>query len=600
MLTSACQQAAKEAPVASVISPAPPTKPIAPKKTPPAQSWLWRLLIGSPEGTPPPKPISASTSAPLPALSLALLWEASVSVDVSAFLDSLLAFSHALATESLPPRYVFAPMVRVGTPMPVFSRKRLKTGMLEAAFDRCLINRNWDGMDRFEDLTKRTEIEDLTGTYRILAQPLRALLESEIFGWIGFLRRHLHEKKINIVVSRYDGDADALAVQVLERAERWRALFQLSDYLPERLEKAEARFFTLLAKCGEHSTPPKEIAEELMDIGAYLGEVLRANLGGVYARLSASCAPIGEPAVGLLLPYRAEAFPLEKIMRAVQQKRKISLRLQADVQMAHRRQAGLLERLGSFLDDKERLRRRAAIRILSDIADTRVDHAFVERLFVEEDPDLLMRLLERLRHAPFPVEASALRPLVAHPEDGVASRAIAILGQQQDPTLPEQLQFLLARGERIPLRPLVRKILEGYDGPHAKRILKSLGPIPSISAVAPLFSPLPPPSSGCPLLAEILENSDNPAQQESAIHILCAFPDAEEDEVLRLAISDPQRSLRIGAISLLATSDRPFPRQLLKGRRMFEDDPLVRAVLLEAIASFPDDGARVVIAPHLR
>ncbi|MCK6509119.1 HEAT repeat domain-containing protein [Myxococcota bacterium] len=603
-LTAACQQAAKESSAAVVSAvasaPAKPLQPPKPKKPPTERGWLWRFLIGSPDDAPSPKPSAKSPVLSFAPLSLAPLWEASVAVDAAELLEHLTSFARALATETLPPRYAFAPMVRAGTPMPTFSRKRLKTGMLEAAFDRCLINRNWDGIDRFEDLTARSEIEDLTGVYRVLAQPLRVLLEPEILAWMGFLRRHQHEKIVQMTVTRYDGEADTLAVQVLERAERWRALFQLSDYLPERLEKAESRFLTLLSKAEPHDEIPKEITQEWTDIGAYLGEVLRANLGGEYARLSASCGALGEPAVGLLLPFRAEAFPIEKLMRAAKQKRKISLRLQADVQMAHRRQAGLLERLGAFLDDDERLRRRGAVRILSDIADTRVDHAFVERLFVEKDADLLVRLLERLRCAPFPVEAGALRPLVSHAEDGVSSRAIAILGQQQDPALPEQLQFLLAGGERIPLRPLVRQILEAYTGPHAKRILKSLGPIPSLQAGALLFLPVPPPSLGCPLLAEILENSDNPAQQESALQILCAFPDDEEEEALRRAIADPQRSLRIGAITLLATSDRPFPRQLLKGRRMFEDDPLVRSVLLEAIAAFPDDGARVVIAPHLR
>ncbi|MCB9642874.1 MAG: HEAT repeat domain-containing protein [Myxococcales bacterium] len=604
-LSQATQEAAREA-LASSTTTTSPTSPKAstqktksPKQPAPQEGWsFWRWLVGGPKDEAPA--IKKLERRNFPSLRPSMLWETSVSVEVQPLLEELEAFVAAFTKEEAPPRYLFAPMVKAGTPLPTFSRKRLKTGMIEAAYDRCLINRNWDGIDRFEDLTARNELEDLTGMYRIFSLSLRAYLEPTIQAWIGFLRRHLHEKTVDIVIFRYAGDAETLAVQVLERAERWRALFQLPDYLPERLEKAESRFLTLFAKIDAAASPPEEMLRELMDLGAYLGEVIRASLGGCYAQLEPSSEPLGEPAVGLLLPFRAESYPIEKVMRALHQRRKISLRLQADVQMAHRRQSALLERLGAALDHDELARRRASLRIMADIADTRVDHAFVERLFVEKDDELLMRLLERLQHTPFQVEPTALYPLVKHPHDGVAARAIAILGGSQDPALPEILQLMLAGGERIPLRPIARKVLEGYTNPHAKRVLKSLGPIPSMTTGTPLFSKLPPPRVGCPLLAEILENSNNPSQQDAALQILCAFPDEEEEEALRRAISDPQRSLRMAAVALLAESDRPFSRTLLKGRRMFEEDALVRLALLEAIAAFPEEGTRVVIPPHLR
>ena len=534
---------------------------------------FWSRLFGRRE-----EAKGGGEAAKMPALRHSPVLQCMVEVEARPFLAEVDALLKALGEEELPPRYFFSPLLAAGTPLPLFSRRRIKTGTMEAGIDRCLINRDWDGIDRFDDLTGREEIEDLTGYYKIHRVSLRDYLGGALWRGREMAARRMEGEKLAFVVAVYRGDTEALSQRIAERAERWRELFGLSSYLPEHLEMASARLGGVM-EGGE------KYLSEIADIGAYLGEVMRAQLGGVYLSLPASCQALGDPAVALLMPFGAESYPIEKTLRAAKTGRKISLTLQADVQRSHQRQASLVSRLGRVLAEGTLIERRAALRLLAEIAETPVAHLFLERLRVEKEPDLLARMLDRLQDAPFEIDPQPILLLARHEADLVAARAIALLARDRVEALPLLLEELLAGGARIPLRPLARHALERYTEHHAKRILKSLGPIPLLGKEISLsFPPLPSPRKNCPILAEILElANERPELVEKALQILCAFSDLEEEEVLGTAIADPQLSLRESTLSLLVLTDDPLALHLLKGRRFFEEEPKLRMMILEAL-----------------
>ncbi|HAA53746.1 MAG TPA: hypothetical protein DCE42_03280 [Myxococcales bacterium] len=503
--------------------------------------------------------------------------EVSYPLEKKRLLVALRELHRQLAQPSLPARFMFAPYVTERSPMPTYSRRRLPTGQMEAAFDTCYINRNWDGLERIDDLTMRDTFEDMEGFIRIVRVPLVHYLGGEIERWLMVLESTLEDHVA--LCWRRDGESqDALILEVLEVAERWRQYEELPGYLPEALQQGEEMLAKMIDARGDAT-------HVISAIGAYLSELMRAQWGGVYRRTSGETKGATKvPAMSLHLPFGAIVNPIEKVMQAYEQKRKISLQLHLDVIDAHRRQGTLQGQLGRYISSGDILTRKAAVRILCTIADVRVEDMLIAHLSHEEQPDILLRMLDRLLEGYRKIPEDLLAPLVEHEQDSIASRAIMLLLRQKAKSLPKMLQTLLEGGERFALRPLARVVLEKLRTKEAKKVLRGLGPIPLRKEGVPVLIGTTTPSSRLPVLADVLEDSANPMTQTRAIEIFCLFPDREEEEMLGAALADPARHIRLAVVGLLSQSDHPTARQLLRGRLMFEEDPMVRDVLKEAVS----------------
>ena|GEM_PF-2039805 len=507
------------------------------------------------------------------------------------FLRELAAFQALIQKEQgLPKRYFFTPYLSLDTPLPKYSKRKLRTGLLQSGFDLCFINRNWDGLDRIEDLTHLDFFEDGEGTIRVLGIPLSEHLGAVLESWLAILEQHPKEGTVRLLVKPELKNRDQLALEVLQRAENWRLSHQVGDYSFDSLEKAE-RFLKDWVKKTKKITPGA--IARVAEMGTYLGEVMRGMWGGYYRSLQDEPLeddPHSDATSGyaLELPFDRTVFPIVKVLESFKLGRALPLRLHIEVIQAHHRQGALFKRIERELYQDELNRRKAALRILCDIFDLRVDSILADYLLFEEEPELLMRAMERLQGVQIPLDLDCLKFFAVQDDDRVSARALSLLAKQQYSGLPELIQQLLKGKKRSLLRPLARKLLEDLGSKEAKKALRALGPIPILASGQRLIPGQVHPPGRLPLLAEILEDCANPNKLEAAIRILSIFPNDLEPETFGSALADPSPRLRMDAIGLLALSDRPIARKLLKGRLMLEKDPLVTALLKEAIALFPD------------
>ncbi len=499
------------------------------------------------------------------------------------WLDEFEKLQRDLREKELPSRFFFSPLPSHYQNVPIYSRRRLPTGLMEAAFDTCFINRNWDGLDRIDDLATRDFFEDIDGVIHILKYPLHRYLSDELAEVIALLRRTDAAESVTLEWRALPQNHETLIVQMLDLAERYRFLRQLPNYEEYQLTKLDEDFKTLFGE-------PEKVAEEhLLSLSAYVAEMMRSRWQGYYRPLleeEAERQPDGEkiPALALELPFGATLYPFQKLFHAYRAGRPFSLSLHFSVLNAHRRQAHLQEALGQELYSEHPERRKAALRILCELADFRVEALLLRYLPHEKEPDALMRILARLHQGITPVPISLLKELVHHSHDGVAGRALLLLARQNFEELPEVIAQLLAGGARLPLRPLARQILEKLQTKKAKKILRSLGPIPLLRSHQ---NPLPidiDRSKSLKMTAEILENCDNPVKREAALRIFSAYPDSSEIDAFGSALADPERSLRSAAIALLSNSSHSSVRKLLTTRLMLENDPFLRLFLKEILS----------------
>ncbi len=517
---------------------------------------------------------------------------------------------HALQqVHAWPQRFWFTPVVEAHAVAPRFSRRPLSTGLMEAGYNVCYMNRNWDGIDRLDDLTDRHEFLDAAGTVGIEKQSLWDYMGGDLNRWMALLERGSFTE-VQLQFEPLGEDAEHSLAQVLQRAERWRKHAQLPGYDLLNLEHVERHWDSLLKS--RQTTYGKAL-----DIGAYIAEMMRARWGGSYRKYEPKeqddallpshvpqrdrkkplNMPDIEPDVVLDLPFGRTLAPLHKALRSLLSKRKLAWRLQVEVLEAHRRQGALQQHLGRELYSSNPLRTRGALRLLWEIADLRVERLLAQRLVVEEDPLHLCVMMERLESAPKIVQPELLAQLAQDPDDAVASRALWLLFLQKEPQLPTLVERIFSGGQRASLRQLARHILmywksreaeakpywKGKDS-ETKKILRSLGPIPPPSSVEAMFPPIPGRWESLPLLSEILENCANPAKQEVAMKIVVEWPDQVEFDTLGSALADPDPKRRATTIGLLAESDRRQIRELLRTRLLFETDELCRRLLQAALA----------------
>ncbi|TNE43467.1 MAG: hypothetical protein EP343_33515 [Deltaproteobacteria bacterium] len=496
-----------------------------------------------------------------------------------------------------PPRYWFSPEMDYPGPAPRFSRRKLDTGQMEAGYNLCYINRNWDGIDRLDDLTDRHAFEDALGTLTIQRQPMWDYLGQAMQKWLHLLTRGALKEAI-VTWERLGEEPETFLEQVMYRAESWRHRTDMANYHPNHLEQVAEQWEKLL------QTPGVTLKMGL-DLGAYVAEVMRAQWGGTYRpykpkeskekipdrvptrrRKKAPEVPDFDPDVELVLPFGRTIHPMRKALQAMQEKRKLAWKLQVDVLDAHRRQGQLIDHLGQELFSEDTLRVRGVLRLLWDIADLRVEEWFAQRLMVEDDPLHLCMLLERMEQAPKRVPVRLLGSLVQESDDAVSARALWLLFHRQEPQLPDLIEQNFVAGERTAVRPLLRHILTHWkkDPSRARRVLRGLGPIPPQSSPEDLFPPVPGLWEPLPLLAEILEDCANPAKHEVALQMLQAWPNLSEEDTLGSALADPDPVQRAKTIGLLSSSDRRELRALLRTRMMFETDDLCRR-LLQAVLS---------------
>ena len=495
-----------------------------------------------------------------------------------------------------PSRYWFSPEMKRLGPAPRFSRRKLATGQMEAGYNLCYINRNWDGIDRIDDLSDRHAFEDALGTLIIHQQSMWDYLGPTLQDWHYLLSRGQLKEAI-VTFERQGETAESHLEKVIYRAESWRLRTELPNYHEQCLDEVTKQWERLLKS-------PTATLKFGLDLGAYVAEVMRAKWGGHYQEAVSQPSgfpipsrvptkrrkklevPEFEPNVELVLPFGRTIHPMRKALQTMQEKRKLAWKLQLDVLDAHRRQGQLIDQLGQELFANDSLRVRGALRLLWDIADLRVEDWFAQRLMVEDDPLHLCMLLERMEQAPKRVPGTLLATLVQESNDAISARALWLLYQRQEPQLAELIEQNFVAGERMPLRPLLRHILTHWkkDRNKARRVLRGLGPIPPGTSVDALFPPIPGLWEPLPLLAEILEDCANPAKHEVALQMLEAWPNMTEDDTLGSALADPDPIQRAKTIGLLSGTDRPALRNLLRTRMMFETDDLCRR-LLQAVLS---------------
>lgn len=511
-------------------------------------------------------------------------------VVVSCGRDVLLADCERLCTNlqesvELPKRFAFGPLLPAETPVPLYSSRKMRTGSMIAGIDLCMINRNWDGTDRVEDLRLRDTFTDAVGDIRIVSRTLWEHFGDDLSSWMGLLQA-APEGTIAIQVSRSDNESETYLTQVMERAERWRERWGVAGYEKQHLAIVDAQWKQIIAK-------KRANVENALDLAAYVSELMRAQLGGFYETSSAVVEDWPKkqsaiPAIQLRFPFDCQLQPFAKVARSLLAKRGINWSLQLDVFAAQKRQRGLFLGLTSALFQKDLSRQTAALQILLEIPDGRVDRILSSWLQRCEHDEQLLLVLDRLYQARFPVPRGVLSSLLGHPRDGVVARALWLLHRYGVEEMPEVLLSLLAGGKRMSLRPLARYFLETMmrkrkDKARIRKVLKSLGPIPPHRSEAQLFPDPPKPLETMPLMAEILEDCANPARREAALAILALYPDRDEATVFGEALADPEPALRQATIGLLAESDRTMAIQLLKGRLLFEQDPACRVDMQKAI-----------------
>lgn len=514
-------------------------------------------------------------------------------IERSILLSELKSIQAQLHQGTWPKRFFFAPDLPLSSPLPSYSSRILRTGVMHAGFDLCMINRNWDGTDRIEDLTSREHFDDAVGVVQIIRRSIAEHLSSDLEVWIGFVEA-LQVSAFEIRFERFETDPEKLLLKVQERAERWRQRWDIPDYQSFRIQRVEEQWKAILKRKRPHY-------ENVIDLGAYMSEMMRALWGGYYRPLqegdgiptfgeSIGISAQAEPAVVLEFPFDCSIQPLEKVHRSLEQKKSVNWPLQIQVLSAQKRQRQLLVQLGHELYHPDFARQRAAFQILFEIPDARVDRMFVNWLSSCEDHDCTMYVLERLFQSRMRLDTELLIQLARHERIGISARAVWLLKRKKFKALPQLLRELLAGGLRIPLRPLGRHILEHWEGNKAQRaearkILKGLGPIPPAKSDEHFYPDPPTKIEMMPLLAEILEDSANPVRRETALRILMLFPNREETEALGLALADPEPQLRMATIGLLAGTDRYELLQLLKTRRLFENHPICSLLLQQSIQS---------------
>lgn len=467
----------------------------------------------------------------------------------------------------LPQRFVFAPAVE-SEALPLYSQRRLRTGNMDAGIGFCWINRNWDGLDRVEDLTLRDSFDDVHGEIRILRFSLWEWMRKDLNRWIHWLEQAGADLKLSLTRDLHEAQGALNPHLIL--AEQGRTRLGLPGYRWQDLEKAE----TLCSQQLQHAT--EDDPAMLEQVASYTLEVFRARWGGHFRASS-------KPGLLLALPFGSTVQMLPRFQKARQSRKPIRLMLQAEVLKAHERQGALLEQMTWEAEQPEMLRRKAAIRILSEIADARVEQFFIHRLTLETEPDLLMRLLDRLYRSALRVADESLEPLIRHSHDGVSARALLLLNRRNPEAVPEWIREELKGAQRLALRPLARYLLEKVATPRARKVLRDLGPIPLLAPGESMLPSSPYPSGDLSLTAEILEDTRNPTRQQQAIRLFSLFPDQEERETYGEALADPDPSVRRAAIGILVGSDRPMAIELLRGRAMFEQDPSLKKWVQEAM-----------------
>lgn len=523
-----------------------------------------------------------------------------VSVQGDAFLRELRQIRHVLRQIwAWPFRYWFSPVARSLHPTPLFSRRKLPTGLMEAGYQVCHINRNWDGIDRLDDLSLRDEFLDAAGTVYIVRQSLWAYLGSDLDRWISMLcRGHWGEIELQFVPGQET--QETWLEQIMARAERWRTTVGLPDYAIHRKDDVEKQWQQLLLQ----RTPFLGTA---LDIAAYVAEMMRTHWGGEYRAWTPedqtgttlpfqapgsktkqpSNLPVPEPNVVLKLPWEQTVAPLHKAIHALFEKRKFAWPLQIDVLAAHRRQGFLLEQLGQELFSSHPTRVRGTLRLLWHIADLRVEEMLAQRLLLEQDPLHLCVILERLEQAPKRLQARTLGDLAQHPHPAVVARVLWLLFLRKDTQTPELIDHLTQQDTIFALRPLAHHVLTHTTGDRqlAKRVLRKLGPAPPVRSDDDLFPPKPGVWEPLPGLSEILEDCANPNKQKIALQILEDWPDLSELDTLGHALANPNPVERMQVMGLLSGSDQPRFRDILRTRLLFETDPLCRAALQSILAN---------------
>jgi hypothetical protein len=524
-----------------------------------------------------------------------------IEIDAVALLKDLRELALMLQdVRNWPYRYWFAPAIECRDHLPLYAWRKMSTGLMESGFNLCYINRNWDGIERIDDLTQRDELLDAEGTIQIIRHSLWRHLGKDLKSWIALLERG-NFSRVSLSFTPIDHTADLSILEVLNRAENWRLSVKIPDYRPIHMQHVQEIWQQMMKQSQLH-------LGSVLGLAAYVAELVRASWGGQYQTIEAhkaaealNTAPITKitseqrknierlkskitPSVTLKLPFGKSIMPLHQAAEAMVFRRSISWKLQYDILEAHQRQSGLIADLGCQLYSALPSRSRAALRLIEGISDIRIDQMLIERLITEKDELHLCIILERIENTPHHINNALLAELAHHCNDAVAARAIWILFCKKVDGLPALLEQILSGGQRIPLRPLARHILSHWNGTQAKRILRLLGPIPPALSVDSLLPILPKPWPKLPLLSEIMENCANPAKRETALNIISLWPDRTEEDTLGAALADPEPMLRCMTIGLIAESNHPKIRELLRTRLMFESDPLCRQCLQAALA----------------
>ncbi|MEM1009616.1 MAG: hypothetical protein AAGJ35_11490, partial [Myxococcota bacterium] len=449
---------------------------------------------------------------------------------------------------------------------PHFFCKSVRLGKLEAGLDRCLINRNWDGLDCYEDITNQEFVEDDHAITWIMRLRPAQWLQTELECWQRFLDRHAKSSKIELHVQCFFSNPHRLLADVVERAEQFRTLFEDHRYTPAMLEVVEQRWQALARRAQSATDFWRKHRDELHHMSCFFSECMRTAVGGMYVPLRSTSTMLGDLPVALCTPHGLPLFPIEKLLRATLQQRAPKLQLQFKMQRAHQQQTMLLEHLIDKLYVASLEQRNAAVLLASSFADSRIEQAFLQRLHLEDDPKLLARLLQRILPTMLPLPKQALWKLLDHSDPHVFCRAIRVLAMRKELDLILHLEAQLQSHKFPELDAFFRDTLvvlerkqqekqawdkEAKSDTHAKQAKRKK----QDSSSSPSFKepskkprvrerfrhiafweplpPLPPPHHGFSWLVEILEQHYNMDLLEDALFLLQIFPDREEEDVLK-------------------------------------------------------------------
>ncbi len=493
-------------------------------------------------------------------------------------------FKKLYQTRPLPFRYWFVAPTE-GDPLgrPIYSRRRLPTGLMEAAFDLCYINRNWDGNDRFEDLTEREIFLDSAGEIAIYPQSLAAFLAGELRSWRNLLSALPDHLELEPRLERADQLSEILALGSLNVAERARRRFGFPNYHPRNLQRLGELWKKMLTKRGNF----EDLA---LLLTAYFAEILRSQFPSVHYRRFEKPPDKREQiedslfrewrGVGLYFPYGLKLKLFYRAERAYFFKHNFSWNLIYESTASHLRQSEALLELASHLASPSAEHRRAALQILLAIGDLRAKQLLAFYLEKEEKARALSAILSALTPPPpgirLPLGRLLQICLSPNSERTNAQKALELLAaylREQFPTFIEKFIEKLPRS----LYPTLRQILKKQTSSQNKQLLKKLS-VKGVSNDNPQqnIPSLPP----APLLAELVENSSNPKKLQVAIKILSSYPASEELEQIGQALTDPDPTVRLAVIGLIGDSSSSEQlREQLKMRSLFEENPLCKRAL---------------------